>query len=79
MLSDFLDRVIGFALPNGIPEGLSLVNMFSNLPDLKSTLESSQYAGGSLSHFSEYINNQSRHEAVTRQFKDLVAIAKVGC
>jgi hypothetical protein len=76
-VTDLLDRVIGFALHYGIPEGLSLTNMFSKLPDLRKILKNSRYAGGSLNHLWDYIYNQSRHEDVTRQFHDLINIARV--
>ena len=69
--------MIGFVLVKGIPEGVSLVDMFSNLPDLKKSLESSSYAGGSLTHLMSYVQSQSNQEYVTRQLEDL--IEKVRC
>jgi hypothetical protein len=73
---ELLDRIIGFSLHHGIPESLSLMRMFSNLPDLKAILESSRYAAGSLSDLLNYIQSESRHEEVKRQFHDLITMVR---
>ncbi|XP_062513249.1 uncharacterized protein LOC134189032 isoform X2 [Corticium candelabrum] len=71
-LTNLFDSVMGFVVANGIPEGISVVDMFSNVPDLRKVLESSRYSGGAVTHLLDYVRSQSRHESVIQQFEELV-------
>lgn len=76
-LLEILDRIIAFAMTNGLPRDVSLLDMFCLLPDLKGVLEASRYAQGSVDCLLNTVRLQSRHEQVTEQISDLVKKASV--
>ena len=72
---EFLDRVLDFAMVNGLPPGVSLVDMFSGLPDLRRVMEASRYARGSLCTLQSTVNSQSKHQFIRDQITWLVTQA----
>ena len=61
---------------NGLPTGMSMVDMFFDVPNLKSVMEASVYAHGSLQLLVNVVHSQSSHQYVRDQINMLVS--KVG-
>ncbi|XP_062512252.1 uncharacterized protein LOC134188080 isoform X2 [Corticium candelabrum] len=72
-ITDVFDRVLTFAMCNGLPTGMSMVDMFFDVPNLKSVMEASVYAHGSLQLLVNVVHSQSSHQYVRDQINMLVS------
>jgi hypothetical protein len=76
-ITKLVERIITYAVNNGLPEGVSLLQLFGNLPQLDKTLASCHFSNGSLQGLIKHVQeNTSPGSLVREQIESLVQMSQ---
>ena len=73
-ISEFVERLIVFAANVGLPQGVSLLEVISPIPNFKDALASCSFSDGSLQSIIDYVYAQKSSETVRKEITELVRI-----